>query len=70
MLADKVERVPDDPDRVGLNEEWEVSFWCARFSVTPDELRGCVLEVGPCTADVEKRLREAGRAAFRMGGED
>ena len=70
MLANKVERAPTDLNRVGLDEEWELSFWCARFSVTPNELRACVLEAGPRTADVEKRLREAGHTAFRMGGED
>ena len=70
MLADKVERAPRDLTHVGLDEEWEVTFWCAKLSVTPAELRACVLEVGPSAADVEERLRKAGRVAFRMGGED
>ena len=70
MLVNKVERIPEDLSRIGLDDEWEVHFWCARFSVTPDELRACVLEVGPRTQDVEARLRQAARESFAMGGED
>ena len=70
MLANKVERAPQDLTRVGLDSEGEVRFWCARFAVTPDELRACVLEVGPRTADIETRLRQAGCESFSMGGED
>ena len=70
MLASKAERVPDDLTRVGLDEEWEVRFWCARFTVTPDELRACVLEVGPRTQDIEEQLRKARRESFSKGGED
>ena len=70
MLANKTMRTPVDLTRVGVDEEWQVRFWCARFSVTPDELRACVLEVGQRTEDVEKRLRHAARESFKMGGED
>ena len=70
MATTRIERTPDDVDRVGLDEDWEVSFWSARFSVTPDELRACVAKVGPRTEDVEARLRDAARQSFRMGGED
>ena len=70
MLVNKVEARPADLARVGLDEEWEVRFWCARFGVAPDELRACVLEVGPRTEDVESQLRKAHRAVFSMGGED
>jgi hypothetical protein len=61
---------PEDATRIGLDTEWEVSFWCAHFSVTPVELRMCVEQVGPRTEDVEARLRDAARQSFRMGGED
>ena len=70
MLADKAERAPDDLTRVGFDDEWEVRFWCVKFSVTPEELRACVLEVGSRAEDVEKQLRKAGRKSFSMGGED
>lgn len=70
MLVNKVERIPVDLSQVNLNDEWEVLFWCARFSVAPDKLRACVLEVGPRTQDVEARLRKVARESFSMGGED
>jgi hypothetical protein len=69
MMADKG-RIPSDLTRVGLNEEWEVRYWCARFGVGVDELRVCVTEVGPHVDDVERRLKEAARKAFEKMGED
>jgi hypothetical protein len=70
MLVDKNDRAPRDLTRVGVEEDWEVRYWCARFSVSAEELRACVLEVGPRTEDVERRLKEAGRKAFSNTGED
>jgi len=70
MLVDKTERVPQDLTRVNLEEDWEVRYWCTRFNIGTEELRSCVAEVGPRFADVEARLHEAGRKAFRNTGED
>ncbi|MGZ5138582.1 MAG: DUF3606 domain-containing protein, partial [Burkholderiales bacterium] len=55
---------------VGLDEEWQVRYWCTRFGVGADELRACVLQVGPVVENVEKQLKEAGRQAFQKMGED
>ena len=70
MLMNKVDRTPENTARIGLDQEWEVGFWCARFSVTPETLRAAVAEVGPSTSEVERHLREAARKSFGMGGED
>ena len=70
MLVNKTERTPNDPTRVNMNEQWEVEFWCAKFRVTPDVLRACVVEAGERTGDIAKQLRKAGHDAFSMGGED
>jgi len=70
MLVDKTERVPQDLTRVNLEEDWEVRYWCTRFNVGTEKLRSCVAEVGPAFTDVEARLHEAGRKAFRNTGED
>jgi hypothetical protein len=70
MLVDKNDRAPHDLTRVGVEEDWEVRYWCARFSVSPDELRACVLEVGPRTEDVERRLQGARREVLSNTGED
>ncbi|MGZ5092296.1 MAG: DUF3606 domain-containing protein [Burkholderiales bacterium] len=70
MLIDKNDRAPHDLTRVGLDEEWQVRYWCTRFGVGADELRACVLQVGPVVENVEKQLKEAGRQAFQKMGED
>ena len=70
MLVDKKERAPADTSLVNLGEEWEVHYWCERFSVGEDDLRACVMEVGPRAADVESRLRVAARKSFWNDGED
>ena len=70
MLVDKTERAPQDLTRVNLEEDWEIRYWCARFDVESDALRACIAEVGPRVQDIEARLREAGRKAFRNTGED
>ena len=70
MLVDKEPRVPQDTSMVNLHEEWEVRYWCEHFQVGEDTLRTCVTEVGPRTADVERRLRDAAKQSFYNDGED
>ena len=72
VLVDKNERTPQDLTRVGVEEEWEVRYWCERYGVTDAELRACVVAVGPRTKDVEQRLRETGQGKkiFSNTGED
>jgi hypothetical protein len=70
VLIDKDDRAPHDMTQVGLDDEWEVRYWCARYGVTGDELRACVVEVGPRTVDVERRLGELGKKIFSSTGED
>ena len=70
MATTQTALTPEDATRVGLATAEEVSFWCARFSVTPVELRACVEQVGQSPGDVEARLRNAAHESFKMGGED
>jgi hypothetical protein len=70
MLVDKNQRSPQDLSNVGLDEEWEISYWCNRYGVTEAELRACVMQVGPRTPDVETRLRQMGKEIFKNTGED
>jgi hypothetical protein len=70
MLVDKDLRVPDDTSEVGLDSDWEVRYWCARYGVSEDELRACVVQVGSRADDVERQLRKAKQQAFRQTGED
>lgn len=70
MLVDKDLRAPEDTTRVGLDSDWEVQYWCARFSASEDELRACVVQVGTRTDDVEQQLRAARKKVFSQTGED
>lgn len=70
MLVQPSGRAPQDLTRVGLNEEWEVEYWCTRFQTTGDELRACVARVGPSVQDIERDLKRAAKAAFTNTGED
>jgi hypothetical protein len=70
MLLDSDMRIPDDTTRVGLEHDWEVRYWCARYSVTEQELRACVMEVGPRAEDVELKLKRAKPIVFKNMGED
>ena len=70
MLVDKDQRTPQDLARIGLEEEWEVRYWCNRYSLTDQELRSCVIEAGPRTVDVEAKLRAMGKKIFSNTGED
>ena len=70
VLVDKDIRVPDDTTEVGLGEEWEMRYWCARYGVTEDELRACVVQAGTRADDVERYLRKAKEQVFKKTGED
>ena len=59
MADDLTNRGPADRDRVNVNEDWEVRYWCGEFGCTEDELRAAVRAVGPMRADVERRLQGA-----------
>ncbi len=70
VLVDKDDRAPHDLTRVGLEEDWEVQYWCARFETDAEALRACVVRVGPRVEDVEAELHSAARQAFKNTGED
>jgi hypothetical protein len=70
MLLDSDMRIPDDTTRVGLERDWEVRYWCARYSVTEQQLRSCVTEVGPRAEDVERKLELAKQIVLKNTGED
>ena len=70
MLVQPTGRAPNDLTRVGLNEEWEVQYWCTSFETKADELRACVARVGPRVQDIERDLGRAAKAAFKNTGED
>ena len=70
VLTDNNERTPQDLTRIRLDQDSEVRYWCTRYGVTDAELRACVEEVGPLTADVARHLQGRGKQIFDNMGED
>lgn len=70
MSADIKEREPTDLTRINVDDELELHWWSARFSVTPEALRAAVDEHGPSAEEVRKKLHAAARTSFKKGGED
>lgn len=49
-------RQPQDPQRINVNEPWEVRYWTNKFNVTEAQLKQAVKAVGPMTAKVKVHL--------------
>ena len=46
---------PRDPERVDVNDEWELRYWARELGLTEDQLRTAVRELG----DLVTRLRQS-----------
>ncbi|MBV9076671.1 MAG: DUF3606 domain-containing protein [Methylobacteriaceae bacterium] len=49
-------RRPQDPTKINVHEDWEIRYWCKKWSVTPDQLRAAVKAVGVSTKAVAAKL--------------
>lgn len=48
-----------EPDKINLNEEYEVQYWALRFKISQLQLKETVRSVGTCyTKDVEHYLKQ------------
>ncbi len=45
---------PKDPDRININEEWELCYWAEQLGLEKDQLKRAVEEVGVLTKDLRK----------------
>lgn len=68
-MAIESQRQPSDLRYVGVQEEWEVQWWCGRFGCTPEELRAAVERYGTDPVVIEQKLREAAKVSFTNMGE-
>jgi hypothetical protein len=51
-------RKPSSDDRIDLETPDDIIYWSAKFSVTAQELRRAVHEVGANAADVERHIAQ------------
>lgn len=56
-MSDDLKRTaPEDPNKINMNQSWEVQYWCNALGVTEWELREAVDAVGPMVEDVKRYL--------------
>jgi hypothetical protein len=56
MPDDITRRQPEDPQRINIEQDWEVSYWSEKLGCTKAELIAAVQKVGPMVEDVKKEL--------------
>ncbi|WP_050629430.1 DUF3606 domain-containing protein [Bradyrhizobium viridifuturi] len=58
MADDLKNRGPADRKRINVHEDWEVRYWCGRFSCTKAELLDAVKHAGVMVDMVENYLKQ------------
>ena len=51
-------RVPEDPQKININQSWEVEYWTKKLHISEKKLRVLVAKVGVNVADVKKELQQ------------
>ena len=51
-------RVPEDPQKININQSWEVEYWTKKLRISEKKLRALVAKVGVNVADVKKELQQ------------
>jgi hypothetical protein len=54
---DKSKRGGQDRNRINVNEDYELSYWAEKLSVTQDELKAAVKAVGDRADTVKQHLK-------------
>ena len=58
MPDDLKRRQPEDPQRININQDWEVDYWSKKLGCTKAELIAAVQKVGTMVEDVKKELNK------------
>jgi hypothetical protein len=58
MADDRTKRGPADRQRISLSEDYEVTYWTQKWSVSREQLAEAVRRVGPMSAAVAKELKK------------
>ena len=51
-------RVPEDPQKININQSWEVEYWTKKLQISEKKLRVLVAKVGVNVDDVKKELQQ------------
>ena len=53
-MADDLDRTgPEDANKININQDWEIRYWCKKLGLTKEELIAAVKAVGPMVEDVK-----------------
>jgi hypothetical protein len=47
---------PEDPTKININQDWEITYWCDKLGTSEAKLKAAVKAVGPMTQAVRKYL--------------
>ena len=61
MSDDQSKSGRPDPNRINMNEAYEVRDWMQKLGVTKEQLAAAVKRVGPMLRDVEVELKKSSR---------
>jgi len=56
MPDDLRRKQPEDPNKININQSWEVNYWCSKFGVSDIVSKKAVRAAGTSVSDVEKWL--------------
>ena len=51
-------RKPQDPQKINVNQQWELAYWTSVFGVTEAQLKAAVTAVGSMVSDVRRYLKK------------
>ena len=57
-------RVPEDPQKININQSWEVEYWTKKLLISEKKLRALVAKVGVNVADVKKELQQESNYSY------
>lgn len=56
MTDDLSRKGPEDPNKINVNQSWELNYWSTELGVSKEMLRIAVSAVGPLVLDVKRYL--------------
>lgn len=51
-------RQPEDPNKININQQWEIGYWTTKLGVSESKLKSAVKAKGVMVEEVKKWLRE------------
>lgn len=56
-MADNLNiRQPQDPNKINVNQAWEIQYWAQKLGISEERLRSLVAEHGPSVDAIKRAL--------------